>query len=119
MREVQDQVPLVFSSLNLFVVDLNYSVIVVHTDQTNLSLSLSLSLSPSLSHPLPPQMRFLLLFSRQGKLRLQKWFVTIAEREKKKVIRDMTSMVLARKPRSCNFLHWRDLKIVYKRLAHS
>ncbi|XP_046883260.1 AP-1 complex subunit sigma-3b isoform X1 [Hypomesus transpacificus] len=62
-------------------------------------------------------MRFLLLFSRQGKLRLQKWFVTIAEREKKKVIRDMTSMVLARKPRSCNFLHWRDLKIVYKRYA--
>ena len=49
MIEVQDQVPLVFSSLNLFVVDLNYSVIVVHTDQTNLSLSLSLSLSLTLS----------------------------------------------------------------------
>ncbi|KAK6296549.1 hypothetical protein J4Q44_G00326910 [Coregonus suidteri] len=62
-------------------------------------------------------MRFLLLFSRQGKLRLQKWFTPVTEREKKKVIREMTLMVLARPPRSCNFLLWRDLKIVYKRYA--
>ncbi|KAJ8388700.1 hypothetical protein AAFF_G00131090 [Aldrovandia affinis] len=62
-------------------------------------------------------MRFLLLFSRQGKLRLQKWFTPLAERDKKKIIRDMTMMVLPRAPRSCNFLHWRDLKIVYKRYA--
>ncbi|XP_042371848.1 AP-1 complex subunit sigma-2-like, partial [Plectropomus leopardus] len=62
-------------------------------------------------------MRFLLLFSRQGKLRLQKWFTPVTEREKKKVIRDMMMLVLARQPRSCNFLHWRDLKIVYKRYA--
>ena len=60
-------------------------------------------------------MHFLLLFSRQGKLRLQKWFTPLSEREKKKVIRDMTLMVLPRPPRSCNFLQWRDLKIVYKR----
>ncbi|XP_051254348.1 AP-1 complex subunit sigma-3a isoform X1 [Dicentrarchus labrax] len=63
------------------------------------------------------QMRFLLLFSRQGKLRLQKWFTPITDREKKKVIRDMMMLVLARTPRSCNFLQWRDLKIVYKRYA--
>ena len=63
----------------------------------------------------PQQMHFLLLFSRQGKLRLQKWFTPLPDREKKKVIRDMTLMVLARPPRSCNFLQWRDLKIVYKR----
>ncbi|KAI9528981.1 AP-1 complex subunit sigma-3 [Dissostichus eleginoides] len=62
-------------------------------------------------------MRFLLLFSRQGKLRLQKWFTPVSDREKKKVIRDMVLLVLARQPRSCNFLHWRDLKIVYKRYA--
>ncbi|XP_050926017.1 AP-1 complex subunit sigma-3 isoform X2 [Lates calcarifer] len=62
-------------------------------------------------------MRFLLLFSRQGKLRLQKWFTPMSDREKKKIIRDMTTMVLARQPRSCNFLHWKDLKIIYKRYA--
>ncbi|XP_016887588.1 AP-1 complex subunit sigma-3a isoform X2 [Cynoglossus semilaevis] len=61
--------------------------------------------------------RFLLLFSRQGKLRLQKWFLPITEREKKKVIREMMMLVLARQPRSCNFLHWRDVKVVYKRYA--
>lgn len=62
-------------------------------------------------------MRFLLLFSRQGRLRLQKWFMAIPEREKKKIIRDMMTMVLARPPRTCNFLQWKDLKIVYKRYA--
>lgn len=62
-------------------------------------------------------MRFLLLFSRQGKLRLQKWFTPMSDREKKKIIRDMTSMVLSRQPRSCNFLQWKDLKIIYKRWA--
>lgn len=60
-------------------------------------------------------MRFMLLFSRQGKLRLQKWFTSMSDREKKKIIRDMTTMVLARQPRSCNFMQWKDLKIVYKR----
>lgn len=63
----------------------------------------------------PLQMQFLLLFSRQGKLRLQKWFLPLTEREKKKVIRDMTMLVVGRPPRSCNFLQWRDLKIVYRR----
>uniref|UniRef100_A0A087XN74 AP complex subunit sigma n=1 Tax=Poecilia formosa TaxID=48698 RepID=A0A087XN74_POEFO len=62
-------------------------------------------------------MRFLLLFSRQGRLRLQKWYTAISEREKKKIIREMTTMVLARQPRTCNFLQWKDLKIVYKRYA--
>ncbi|CAG6007908.1 unnamed protein product [Menidia menidia] len=60
-------------------------------------------------------MHFLLLFSRQGKLRLQKWFTPITEREKKKVIREMTALVLARPQRTCNFLQWRDFKIIYKR----
>lgn len=62
-----------------------------------------------------PQMRFLLLFSRQGKLRLQKWFTPLPERERRKIVRDMTMMVLARSPRCCSVIHWRDLKIVYKR----
>ncbi|KAM4557174.1 AP-1 complex subunit sigma-3b isoform 1-T1 [Fundulus diaphanus] len=62
-------------------------------------------------------MRFMLLFSRQGRLRLQKWFTAMSEREKKKIIREMTTMVLARPPRTCNFLRWKDLKIVYKRYA--
>lgn len=62
-------------------------------------------------------MEFMLLFSRQGKLRLQKWYCAYPEKQKKKITRDIISVVLARKAKMCNFLEWRDLKIVYKRYA--
>lgn len=63
------------------------------------------------------QMQFMLLFSRQGKLRLQKWYVPLSDKEKKKITRELVQTVLARKPKMCSFLEWRDLKIVYKRWA--
>lgn len=87
-----------------------FSPLVVN--ELHITRHLTSALIPDL---LPSQMHFLLLFSKQGKLRLQKWFTPTPEREKKKVIRDMLMLVLARPPRSCNFLQWRDLKIVYKR----
>uniref|UniRef100_A0ACB8FHU5 AP-1 complex subunit sigma-2 n=1 Tax=Sphaerodactylus townsendi TaxID=933632 RepID=A0ACB8FHU5_9SAUR len=59
----------------------------------------------------------MLLFSRQGKLRLQKWYVPLSDKEKKKITRELVQTVLARKPKMCSFLEWRDLKIVYKRYA--
>ncbi|CAL1590393.1 unnamed protein product [Knipowitschia caucasica] len=62
-------------------------------------------------------MRFMLLFSRQGKLRLQKWYTATGDRDKKKMVRELMQIVLARKPKMCSFLEWRDLKIVYKRYA--
>ncbi|TRZ26452.1 hypothetical protein HGM15179_000609 [Zosterops borbonicus] len=57
------------------------------------------------------------LLSRQGKLRLQKWYVPLSDKEKKKITRELVQTVLARKPKMCSFLEWRDLKIVYKRYA--
>ncbi|KAF4107646.1 AP-1 complex subunit sigma-2 [Onychostoma macrolepis] len=63
------------------------------------------------------KMQFMLLFSRQGKLRLQKWYVPLSDTQKKKISREVIQMVLARKPKMCSFLEWRDLKIVYKRYA--
>ena len=60
---------------------------------------------------------FVILFSRQGKIRLQKWYEARPEKDKKKVTRELTSLVLSRKPKMCNFLEWKDLKIVYKRYA--
>uniref|UniRef100_A0AAZ3S4R0 AP complex mu/sigma subunit domain-containing protein n=1 Tax=Oncorhynchus tshawytscha TaxID=74940 RepID=A0AAZ3S4R0_ONCTS len=59
-------------------------------------------------------MQFMLLFSRQGKLRLQKWYVPLSDKEKKKITRELVQTVLARKPKMCSFLEWRDLKVVYK-----
>uniref|UniRef100_F7BWU2 Adaptor related protein complex 1 subunit sigma 1 n=4 Tax=Eutheria TaxID=9347 RepID=F7BWU2_HORSE len=63
------------------------------------------------------QMRFMLLFSRQGKLRLQKWYLATSDKERKKMVRELMQVVLARKPKMCSFLEWRDLKVVYKRYA--
>uniref|UniRef100_A0A8C6FEQ9 AP complex subunit sigma n=1 Tax=Moschus moschiferus TaxID=68415 RepID=A0A8C6FEQ9_MOSMO len=60
-------------------------------------------------------MLFLLLFSRQGKLRLRKWYGPLSDKEKKKITRELVQTVLARKPKMCSFLEWRDLKTVYKR----
>lgn len=61
--------------------------------------------------------KFMLLFSRQGKVRLQKWFNAIGDKERKKIVRELVSIILARRPKMCNFLDWKDLKIVYKRYA--
>ncbi|CAF1151503.1 unnamed protein product [Adineta ricciae] len=61
--------------------------------------------------------QFILLFSRQGKLRLQKWYTPQTEKSKKKITRELIAAVLSRKPKMSSFLEWKDLKIVYKRYA--
>ena len=60
---------------------------------------------------------FILLFSRQGKIRLQKWYEARSDKDKKKISRELTSTILARKPKMSNFLEWQNLQIVYKRYA--
>uniref|UniRef100_A0A8C5A1J1 AP complex subunit sigma n=1 Tax=Gadus morhua TaxID=8049 RepID=A0A8C5A1J1_GADMO len=62
-------------------------------------------------------MRFMLLFSRQGKLRLQKWYVPLGDQEKRRLGRELVQTILGRKAKMCSFLEWRDLKVVYKRYA--
>ena len=57
----------------------------------------------------------MLLFSRQGKLRLQKWYIAHPDKLKKKITRELITTILARKPKMCSFLEWKDLKVVYKR----
>mmetsp|Transcript_30293 Transcript_30293/g.68794 ORF Transcript_30293/g.68794 Transcript_30293/m.68794 type:complete len:163 (+) Transcript_30293:261-749(+) len=60
---------------------------------------------------------FILLVSRQGKTRLAKWFTQMTAKEKTRAVRELTSSVLSRPPRMCNFLEWKDQKVVYKRYA--
>ncbi|XP_069474255.1 AP-1 complex subunit sigma-3 isoform X2 [Ambystoma mexicanum] len=62
-------------------------------------------------------MHFILLFSRQGKLRLQKWYITVPEKEKKKITREVIQTILVRNQKTSSFVEWRDLKLVYKRYA--
>ena len=56
--------------------------------------------------------------AKQGKLRLQKWYVAHPDKTKKKITRELITTILARKPKMCSFIEWKDLKIVYKRLFH-
>ena len=73
-------------------------------------------------HPLPPsplrpQIRFVLLLSRQGKVRLAKWYTTLSQKDRAKIMKEVTGVVLARPAKLCNFVDWKDHKIVYKRYA--
>ncbi|CEM13799.1 unnamed protein product [Vitrella brassicaformis CCMP3155] len=61
--------------------------------------------------------QFILLISRQGKTRLAKWFVPQPQKERQKTIREIAQLVLNRPPKLCNFLEWRDYKLVFKRYA--
>ena len=68
-----------------------------------------------------------------GKVRLAKWFTTLAPKVKAKIVKDVTQLVLARRTRMCNFLEYKgmaavvyciavsmdlvDSKVVYRRYA--
>jgi len=60
---------------------------------------------------------YVLLVSRQGKVRLAKWFQTLPPKQKAKIVKDVTQLVLARRTRMCNFLEYKDTKVVYRRYA--
>lgn len=51
--------------------------------------------------------RYIILLSRQGKVRLAKWYSTSAPREKAKIVKDVSQLVLARRTRMCNFLEYK------------
>ncbi|QRV73180.1 clathrin adaptor complex small chain [Ceratobasidium sp. AG-Ba] len=60
---------------------------------------------------------YVLLVSRQGKVRLAKWYSTLSPKVKTKIVKDVTQLVLARRTRMCNFLEYKDTKVVYRRYA--
>lgn len=60
---------------------------------------------------------FLFLMSRQGKVRLAKWYDTYSQKDRLKVAKEITPLILARPLKLCNFLDWKNLKLVYKRYA--
>ena len=60
---------------------------------------------------------FMLLVSRQGKVRLTKWFTSTPKKDQIRNVREVTSMILGRPSKQCNFLDWKGKKIVYKRYA--
>ncbi|XP_024533933.1 AP-1 complex subunit sigma-1 isoform X2 [Selaginella moellendorffii] len=63
------------------------------------------------------QIQAVFLVSRQGKVRLQKWYTAYPGKDRPKAIREITSIILSRGTRLCNFIEWKDLKVIYKRYA--
>ena len=57
----------------------------------------------------------MLLISRQGKIRLSKFYETISAKERSKLTRDVSALVLNRPVKQCNFIEYKDSKVVYKR----
>ncbi|XP_022872389.1 AP-1 complex subunit sigma-2-like [Olea europaea var. sylvestris] len=60
---------------------------------------------------------FVLLISQQGKVRLAKWYSPYSQKERSKVIRELSGMILNRGPKLCKFVEWRGYKVVYRRYA--
>merc|ERR1712139_299371 len=60
---------------------------------------------------------FVLLISRQGRVRLSKWYTPRSTKDKTKVQRELANTILSRQQKLCNFLEWRDMKVIYKRYA--
>ncbi len=63
------------------------------------------------------QLQYLLVFNRQGKNRLAKWYVAYDDDERKKLITDVYRIVNARDAKFTNFVEFRNDKLVYRRYA--
>ncbi|CAN0838442.1 AP-1 complex subunit sigma-2, partial [Linum grandiflorum] len=63
------------------------------------------------------QIHFVCLISRQGKVRLTKWYSTYSQKDRSKAIREISGVILSRGPKLCNFVDWKGQKVVYKRYA--
>lgn len=48
---------------------------------------------------------------------MMKWYNTYTQKEKARIIREVTATILSRKPKMCNILEYNDHKVVYKRYA--
>ena len=80
----------------------------------------SSGLQRAVAPPLPRPGRlgmihFVLLISRQGKVRLTKWYSPYSAKEKSRAVREVSAVVLSRQQKQCNFLEYKDKKIIYKR----
>ena len=60
---------------------------------------------------------FIVLMSRQGKIRLSEFFSSYSENEKRRILRDIASDILPRAPKMCNIIEKGTYKFVYRRYA--
>jgi AP-1 complex subunit sigma 1/2 len=55
------------------------------------------------------------VISRQGKVRLTKWYSPCSAKERARTVREVSSIVLARQAKQCNFVEFKGRRIIYKR----
>ena len=60
---------------------------------------------------------FMVLMSRQGKIRLSEFFSSFSESDKRRILRDIAADVLPRAPKMCNIIEKGTYKFVYRRYA--
>ena len=60
---------------------------------------------------------FMVLMSRQGKIRLSEFFSPYSDGEKKRIQRDIQNDILPRAPKMCNIIEKGPYKFVYRRYA--
>jgi AP-1 complex subunit sigma 1/2 len=60
---------------------------------------------------------FIVLMSRQGKIRLSEFFHSYTESEKRRILRDIAADILPRAPKMCNIIEKGAYKFVYRRYA--
>jgi AP-1 complex subunit sigma 1/2 len=60
---------------------------------------------------------FVVLMSRQGKIRLSEFFSSYTETQKKRILRDIAADVLPRQAKMCNIIEKGEYKFVYRRYA--
>jgi len=60
---------------------------------------------------------FIVLMSRQGKVRLSEFFSSYSESEKRRITRDIQADILPRAPKMCNIIEKGTYKFVYRRYA--
>lgn len=61
--------------------------------------------------------KFIVLMSRQGKIRLAEFFASYSDSEKRRILRDIAADVLPRQPKMCNIIEKGEYKFVYRRYA--
>ena len=61
--------------------------------------------------------QFVLMFNKAGKVRIAKWYSAISQKEKNQITKEVTRLVLRRPQNHCQFVEWKDSKLVYTRYA--
>ena len=68
-------------------------------------------------NPRRAMIHFALLFSKQGKIRLSKYYVVTSQKDRKRIERDAVNAIIPRPAKACNVVEYKDMKLIYRKYA--